>query len=85
MWENASPIKFIRNATAPLLVEQGENDIRVPKEEAQQVVNILKQAGKTVDAVYYPEEGHGFRKRENNIDAQRREVEWFEKYLKAAK
>jgi dipeptidyl aminopeptidase/acylaminoacyl peptidase len=85
VWENASPIKYIRNATAPLLVEQGENDIRVPKEEAQQVVNILKQAGKTVDVVYYPEEGHGFRKRENNIDAQRREVEWFEKYLKTAK
>jgi dipeptidyl aminopeptidase/acylaminoacyl peptidase len=83
VYENASPIKFIRNATAPLLVEQGDNDIRVPKEEAEQVVNILKQAGKTVDAVYYPEEGHGFRKRENNIDAQRREVEWFEKYLKA--
>ena len=85
VYENASPIKFIRNATAPLLVEQGENDIRVPKEEAEQVVSILKQAGKTVDAVYYPEEGHGFRKRETNIDAQRREVEWFEKYLKGTR
>lgn len=84
VYENASPIKFIRNATAPLLVEQGDNDIRVPKEEAEQVVNILKQAGKTVDAVYYPAEGHGFRKREDLIDAQTREVKWFEKYLKGA-
>ena len=52
------------NAGAPLLVLQGENDIRVPKEEAEQVVMILKSAGKTVDGHYYPNEGHDFAKRQ---------------------
>jgi dipeptidyl aminopeptidase/acylaminoacyl peptidase len=42
VYENTSPLKYIRNAKAPLLVLQGENDIRVPKEEAEQVVQILK-------------------------------------------
>lgn len=82
VYEAASPIKYIRNATAPLLVLQGENDIRVPKEESEQVVSILKQAGKTVEAHYYPMEGHGFAKRENQIDSLKRAVAWLEKYLK---
>ena len=68
---------------APLLVLQGENDIRVPREEAEQVVEILKGAGKTVDAHYYPAEGHGFAKCENQIDAIQRTVAWFDRYLKS--
>jgi dipeptidyl aminopeptidase/acylaminoacyl peptidase len=82
VYENASPIKYVRNAKAPLLVLQGENDVRVPKEEAEQVVSILKDAGKTVEVHYYAQEGHGFFKRENQVDAIRRTVEWFDKYLK---
>jgi dipeptidyl aminopeptidase/acylaminoacyl peptidase len=81
-YDAASPITYIHHATAPLLVLQGDNDPRVPKEEAIQVVNLLKQDGKTVDAHYYPNEGHGFTKRENRIDALRRTVEWFDRYLK---
>ncbi len=82
IYQAASPIKYLGNATAPLLVLQGENDIRVPKEEAEQVVSILKAAGKTVDSHFYPAEGHGFAKRENQIDAMRRMLDWFDRYLK---
>ena len=78
----ASPIMYIHNVKAPLLVLQGDNDPRVPKEEATQVVELLKKDGKTVDAHYYANEGHGFEKRENQIDAIRRTVDWFDKYLK---
>ncbi len=81
-YEAASPITYLHAAKAPLLVLQGDNDPRVPKEEAEQVVKLLKRDGKTVDAHYYPNEGHGFEKRENRIDAIRRSVEWFDKYLK---
>jgi len=85
VYTDDSPITFIRQAKAPLLVLQGDNDIRVPKEEAQQVVAILKGEGRTVDAHYYANEGHGFAKRENQIDALERTVAWFEKYLKAGR
>jgi dipeptidyl aminopeptidase/acylaminoacyl peptidase len=81
-YEDASPIKYFKNAKAPLLILQGANDIRDPKEEAEQAETILKQEGKTVAAHYYPDEGHGFEKRENQIDAMQRTVEWFEHYLK---
>ncbi len=63
---------------------QGTNDIRVPKEEAEQVVEILKKQGRTVDAHYYEAEGHGFSKRENQIDSLHRTVDWFDKYLKGS-
>jgi dipeptidyl aminopeptidase/acylaminoacyl peptidase len=81
VYEASSPLKYIRDERAPLLVLQGERDIRVPIEEAQQVVAILKKEGRTVDAVYYPEEGHGFIKREHQIDELTRAVEWLQKYL----
>ena len=85
IYDADSPLTYIKNAKAPLLVLQGDNDIRVPKEEAEQVVKILQDSGKTVDAHYYPNEGHGFAKRENQIDAIRRTIDWFDRYLKGAK
>lgn len=82
IYDVASPITYIHNVKAPLLVLQGSNDPRVPQEEAEQVVELLKKDGKIVDAHYYPNEGHGFEKRENQIDSIRRTVIWFDKYLK---
>ena len=83
-YEATSPIKYLRDERAPLLVLQGENDIRVPREEAAQVVDILKKQGRTVDVVYYAQEGHGFQKREDQIDEITRMVDWFDRYLKGA-
>jgi dipeptidyl aminopeptidase/acylaminoacyl peptidase len=81
VYEDDSPITYIRSEKSPLLVLQGDNDPRVPKEEAQQVVDILKKEGRTVDVHYYPNEGHGFVKRENQIDSVRRTIAWFDQYL----
>ncbi len=84
IYEASSPLQFIRAETAPLLVLQGDNDIRVPREEAEQVVGILKAEGRTVDAIYFPEEGHGFVKREHQRDELTRSVAWLQKYLQGA-
>jgi dipeptidyl aminopeptidase/acylaminoacyl peptidase len=81
IYDASSPITYIRNEKAPLLVLQGDNDPRVPKEEAQQVVDILRKEGRTVDVHYYANEGHGFLKRENQIDSIRRTIAWFDQYL----
>lgn len=53
VYEATSPISYLHNARAPLLVLQGDNDPRVPREEAEQVVELLKKDGKIVDAHYY--------------------------------
>jgi dipeptidyl aminopeptidase/acylaminoacyl peptidase len=73
---------IFKYAKAPLLILQGANDIRDTKEEAEQAETILKKEVKIVDSHYYPDEGHGFAKRENQIDAMQRTVEWFDRYLK---
>ena len=65
-----------------MLILQGDNDPRVPKEEALQVFDLLRQDGKTVEAHFYPNEGHGFAQRDNRIDALSRMVAWFDRYLK---
>jgi dipeptidyl aminopeptidase/acylaminoacyl peptidase len=67
------------------LKRRAESDPQVPKEEAHQVFDARKQAGKTVELHSYPqrrEEGHGFERREDRIDALRRTLGWFEKYPK---
>jgi dipeptidyl aminopeptidase/acylaminoacyl peptidase len=78
----SSPLTYMKNATAPLLVLQGDNDTTVTKDQAEKVVDVLKSNGRTVDAHFYPGEGHGFSKREDQIDALERTVAWMEKYLK---
>lgn len=82
VYDRVSPLTYLSATKAPLLVLQGDNDIRVPRHEAEQIVDLLKKAGRTVDAKYYPEEGHGFSKRENQIDALQRTIDWFDRYLK---
>jgi dipeptidyl aminopeptidase/acylaminoacyl peptidase len=82
IYEETSPINYVRNIKAPLLVLQGDNDPRVPKEETEQLVKILKERGNVVDVVYYPNEGHGFDKVEHQVDAAKRSLEWFNKYLR---
>jgi dipeptidyl aminopeptidase/acylaminoacyl peptidase len=85
VYKASSPMTFMHQTTAPLLVLQGDNDIRVPKSQAEQVVATLKADGRTVEAHFYANEGHGFVKRENQIDALERTIAWFDKYLKPAK
>ena len=84
VYDSTSPLTYIAAVKAPLLVQQGDNDIRVPPGQAKQVVAALKKKGNVVDSVFYPEEGHGFFKREHQQDSLQRMVDWFDKYLKRA-
>ena len=76
-----SPITHIDNVRCPMLILQGENDPRVPKEESDQVVERLRSLGRRVDYVVYPDEGHGFTKRANAEDAYGRIVDFLTKEL----
>ncbi len=63
-----SPLFNVDRITKPLLIAQGANDPRVRKEESRQLVEALKKAGKPVEYIEYPDEGHGFTKPENRLD-----------------
>lgn len=82
VYESNSPITYIRSIKAPLLSLQGDRDIRVPRGQAEEVAAILKEIGTPNDTVFYPAEGHGFAKRENQIDSLTRVIDWFDRHLK---
>ena len=69
MYEDRSPINFVDRIKAPLLLLAGGNDPRCPAEEAQQVAAAIKKRGGSVQLKIYENEGHGFARVENQIEA----------------
>jgi len=76
-----SPITYVDNARAPLLVIQGANDPRVVKGESDQMVARLRELGRTVEYMVFEDEGHGFTKTSNQLAAMKASAEWFERHL----
>ncbi len=72
LWEDRSPVNFVKNIKAPLLIIAGGNDPRCPKSEAEQVVNAIKANGGTVQLKVYEGEGHSFGRIENTLDYYKR-------------
>jgi dipeptidyl aminopeptidase/acylaminoacyl peptidase len=64
-----SPVSYVENIKAPLLVIQGAQDPRVPQAEADQIVERLRARGVEVRYDLYGDEGHGFTNRDNEIQA----------------
>jgi dipeptidyl aminopeptidase/acylaminoacyl peptidase len=81
LYVDRSPITHAKNIRAALLVLQGANDPRVPKSEALQIIAALEKSGAPHQYHEYPNEGHGFSRIENRIDALRRTVDWLTTYL----
>lgn len=65
--KKASPLYSADKIVRPLLIGQGANDPRVNKAESDQIVDAMKAKNIPVTYVLFPDEGHGFRRPENNI------------------
>lgn len=72
LYDDRSPINFVDQIKAPLLLLAGGHDPRCPKSETQQVVDAIKKRGGNIDYKIYDDEGHGFARVENQIDAYKR-------------
>jgi dipeptidyl aminopeptidase/acylaminoacyl peptidase len=64
-----SPLFHAKDIRVPLLVVQGANDPRVLQVESDEIVAGVKANGVPVEYVLFPDEGHGFTKRDNRITA----------------
>ena len=84
LYEDRSPIFFVDQIRAPLLLLAGGNDPRCPKSETQQVVEAIKKRGGVVDSKVYENEGHGFSKVENQIDAYKRVADFLKAHVPPA-
>ena len=78
-----SPITHMDTVRCPMLVIQGSNDPRVPKEESDQVVARLRARGVPVEYMVFEDEGHGFTKRANSDAAHARIVDYLSEALLA--
>ena len=77
-----SPLFHAKNIKVPLLVVQGANDPRVLKVESDEIVAAVRSNGVPVEYVLFPDEGHGFSKRENRIKASDAYVSFLDARLK---
>ena len=84
LYEDRSPINFVDRIKAPLYLLAGGNDPRCPKEEAQQVVDAVKKRGGVVEYKVYENEGHGFARVENQIDAYKRVADFLKAHVPPA-
>jgi dipeptidyl aminopeptidase/acylaminoacyl peptidase len=64
------------------MVLQGANDPRVLKIESDEIVASIDANGITVEYVLFDDEGHGFRKKENEIEGYGKVLTFLETYLK---
>jgi dipeptidyl aminopeptidase/acylaminoacyl peptidase len=80
-----SPLFNYEKINKPLLVFQGSNDVRVLKVESDEIVAGVKKNGVPVEYVLYPDEGHGFVKKENQMTTSTKTLEFLDKYLKPKK
>jgi dipeptidyl aminopeptidase/acylaminoacyl peptidase len=79
--QERSPINFVDQIKAPLLLMAGGHDPRCPRTEAEQVASAVKKRGGVVELKVYENEGHGFAKIENQIDSYTRIADFLKKYL----
>ncbi|HKZ22547.1 MAG TPA: S9 family peptidase [candidate division Zixibacteria bacterium] len=77
-----SPIHYVENIKTPLFVIQGANDQRVPKSEAEQIVESVKAKGGIVEYLLFEDEGHGLSKLPNRIKGYSAIADFLDKYVK---
>lgn len=77
-----SPLFHTDKVTKPLIVLQGSQDPRVLQVESDEIVAGVRKNNVPVEYVLFEDEGHGFVKKENQIEAYSRILKFLDRYLK---
>jgi len=77
----ASPITHVDAMRAPLFIQHGANDPRVPLAESEEIARVLREKGIRCELVVYPDEGHSIAKLSNRIDSFTRAVAFLDEVL----
>jgi len=79
LYEQRSPINHIESLTCPVIFLQGLDDKVVPPDQAELMVNALKEKHIPVAYIAFEGEGHGFRKAGNIKKALESELYFYSK------
>jgi len=81
VYARSSPMEFITRVKTPTLVLVGERDAECPAPQSYEFWKGLKTLGVPTELVVYANEGHKLRDPAHVLDARRREVAWFDRFL----
>ena len=76
-----SPLFHAKNIKNPIMVLQGANDPRVLQIESDEIVKEARDSGVYVEYLLFEDEGHGFIKKENQIEGYRKILKFLDNYL----
>ncbi|MBO3748032.1 S9 family peptidase [Streptosporangiaceae bacterium NEAU-GS5] len=79
-----SPLRNVAAVRTPLLLLQGERDLRCPPSDAEQMFVALRRLGRTVEYVLYPDAGHEMAhdmRLDRRVDRAERILDWFGRHL----
>lgn len=76
-----SPLFHADRIVKPILVVQGANDPRVLQVESDELVEAVRANGVPVEYVLFPDEGHGFRRKENRITASEAYLAFLDEHI----
>lgn len=79
--EAKSPLFRVDKIKKPLLIGQGANDPRVTQKESDQIVEAMEKAGKKVEYMLFPNEGHGLRNWQNRLQFYRKVEDFLSEHL----
>ena len=79
--ERISPLFHAENITKPLIVLQGANDPRVLQVESDEMVDAVRANGVPVEYMVFPDEGHGFRNKDNQVSGYKAILTFLDTYL----
>jgi dipeptidyl aminopeptidase/acylaminoacyl peptidase len=85
VYEKHSAMFNVKGASTPTMIQQGEQDVRVPFTQGHELYNALKRQGTKVKMIAYPRQPHGLQEPRLILDAAKRNVEWFKEYLGGGK
>jgi dipeptidyl aminopeptidase/acylaminoacyl peptidase len=78
--ERISPIKHVKAVTVPVLLIHGKDDTVVPYDQSDDMVDALKDAGKTVEFVKLKHEDHWLSRSETRLQMLQATVAFLRKY-----
>jgi len=80
-----SPLFHLAGVTTPTLIEQGQEDHRVPTAQGWELYRALRHLGVETSLVLYPRQGHELAEPRLELDAAERNLAWFERHLLGAR
>jgi dipeptidyl aminopeptidase/acylaminoacyl peptidase len=85
IYQKLSPISYVKSASTPTMIQQGETDPRVPVSQGYEFYYALKKLGVPARMLVLPRQAHVAGEPKMQLIVMQSNIEWFKKYLMSDK